>query len=73
MSDDFMYSEQANGSYKRVVNLDGVRTTICENRFEILVSPNSEVWEQVSVQLLKDWIKWRKDQAELREPRDLPE
>ena len=73
MSDDFMYADQTNGSYKRIIQLDGVRTTICENRLEIVVSPNSEVSEQVALHTLREWLRWRREQAQLREPRDLPE
>lgn len=72
MNDDFMYHEKKDGSYKSIVQLDGVRTTICTNRFEISVSPHCEVWEQHAVQQLKEWIKWRKAQEELRNAGDLP-
>lgn len=69
---DFLYAEQSDSSYQRVINLDGVRTTVCENRFEITTSRNAEVNEQVALVALKDWIKWRREQAQLREPSSLP-
>ena len=68
---DYMYVEQTEYSYQRIVNMDGVRTTVCENRFEIVTMPNAEVHEQVAMQMLKDWFRWRKVQAELREPSSL--
>jgi uncharacterized protein (DUF488 family) len=65
---DFLYVEQTEHSYQRIINLDGVRTTVCENRFEVVTMPNAEVQEQVAMQMLKDWLRWRRQQAELREP-----
>jgi len=70
---DYMYAEQTEHSYQRIINLDGVRTTICENRFEIATLPTAEVNEQVAIQTLKDWLRWRKHQAELREPSGMSE
>ena len=64
----YMYVEQTEYSYQRIINMDGVRTTVCENRFEIATLANAEVNEQVAIHALKDWLKWRKVQAELREP-----
>jgi len=69
--EDYLYYEQTNGAYKRVMHLDGVRTTVCENRFEISVQDRTEIWEQLAVQQLREWIKWRKEQEELRESRSL--
>lgn len=68
-NEDYMYIEQTERAYVKVVNLDGVKTTINENRFEICVQTNTEIWEQLAVQHLRDWIKWRKKQEELRESR----
>jgi predicted peroxiredoxin len=65
---DFLYVEQTEQSYQRIVNMDGVRTTVCENRFEIATLTNAEVNEQVAIHALKDWLKWRRYQAQLREP-----
>ena len=64
----YMYVEQTEYSYQRIINMDGVRTTVCENRFEIATLANAEVNEQVAIHALKDWLKWRKEQAQLREP-----
>ena len=56
---------------RRVVQVDGVRTTVCENRFEIVASDRSEVIEQQAVQALREWVRWRKEQ-EVRRAGDLP-
>ena len=56
---------------RRVVQVDGVRTTICENRFEISTGPRCEVIEQQAVQALREWIRWRKEE-ELRKFGDMP-
>jgi hypothetical protein len=44
----------------RVIQQDGVRTTVCENRFEVLIRDNAEVPEQQTVQALREWIRGRK-------------
>lgn len=63
MSNDFIYLQVEN--YERVVQTDGVRTTVCRNRFEIATSTGCDVWEQQAVQALREWIRWRKEE-ELR-------
>ena len=70
-NEDYMYIEQTEIAYVKVVNLDGVKTTISSNRFEISVQANTEIWEQLAVQPLRDWIRWRKEQEELRESRSV--
>jgi hypothetical protein len=55
----------AGQDYSKVVQTDGVRTTVCANRFEILTSSRAEVQEQQAMQQLREWIKWRKEK-ELR-------
>ena len=70
---DFMYVDTSKESYQKIINLDGVRTTVCENRFEVTTSPHAEINEQVAVQTLKDWLKWRRQQAQLREPSSVSE
>lgn len=60
MNDDFTYI-QAGEDYQRIVQIDGVRTTLCRNRFEIITSPGNDIWEQQAVQALREWIKWRKE------------
>jgi hypothetical protein len=51
--------------YKRVVHHDGVRTTMCRNRFEVVAVPGGEIWEQQTVQMLRDWVRWRKAQEDV--------
>ena len=48
--------------------MDGVRTTVCANRFEIATTTTCEINDQVAIHALKDWLRWRRMQAELREP-----
>ena len=64
---DFLYVDQSE-SYQRIINMDGVRTTVCANRFEIATTTTCEINDQVAIHALKDWLRWRKMQAELREP-----
>ena len=45
--------------YEKVIQQDGVRTTVCENRYEILVQPTGTVPEQQAIQQLRDWIRAR--------------
>jgi len=51
--------------YSKVIQTDGVRTTVCANRFEILTSARSEINEQQAMQQLREWVRWRKEK-ELR-------
>lgn len=60
-------------SYERVVQQDGVRTTLCRNRFEVVAVPGNDIWEQQAVQLFREWIKWRRQQEELRQSGCVPE
>jgi hypothetical protein len=69
MSDDnYQYVQLYEGSYLRIVNEDGVRTTFADNRFEVEVLPRTEINEQSVVKKFRDWIRWRKREEELREP-----
>lgn len=60
MDDDFIHIATGE-NYERITQIDGVRTTHCRNRFEIIASPTSEVSEQQAVQALRDWVRWRKE------------
>lgn len=62
MSDDDYTYFQAGEDYQRIVQIDGVRTTFCRNRFEIISTPGNDIWEQQAVQALREWIKWRKEE-----------
>lgn len=61
MEDDYTYIN-AGEDYQRVVQIDGVRTVFCRNRFEIISTPGNDIWEQQAVQALREWIKWRKEE-----------
>jgi hypothetical protein len=58
--------------YSKVIQTDGVRTTVCANRFEILTSARSEINEQQAMQQLREWVRWRKEK-ELRTAGSLSE
>ena len=58
------YIEIVTGSnYRKTVQLDGVKTTVCLNRFEILCGADSEVREHEAVQLLRQWLKHRREEV----------
>lgn len=69
MEDDFIYSE--GGGRRRITQMDGVRTTVCENRFEILALPDCDVREKQAVDALRLWIRER--HKKLRTTGDLSE
>ena len=52
--------ERNDENYQKVTQVDGIRTTICHNRFEIVCMPHGEIFEQKMVQVLKEWVRWRK-------------
>lgn len=60
--EDFVYVEAGR---QRVTQSDGVKTTVCDNRFEIVANPRSDVQEQQAVQALREWIRKRKRSDEL--------
>jgi hypothetical protein len=45
--------------YERVIQQGGIQTIVCENRFEIIANPRTEVAEYKAVQDLREWIKRR--------------
>ena len=57
-NDDYIHIK-AGPDYEKVVQSDGVRTTVCENRYEVLAQPTAEVSEQQAVQALREWIRGR--------------
>lgn len=67
MEENFVYVE---AGYKRVVQHDGVKTTIAENRFEVISTPGADINEQHVVALVREWVKWRKEQV--RDPGGVP-
>ncbi len=71
MKDDDYIMVNAGEDYSKIVQTDGVRTTVCANRFEIRTSANAEIQEQQVVQQLREWLRWRKEK-ELRESGIVP-
>ena len=65
MSDEFTDED-----YQRVVQIAGVRVTICRNRFEVVTCQDNDINEQQAVQALREWIRWRKEE-QLRRSGDL--
>lgn len=61
MSDDKYIEIRTGEDYERIVQADGVRTTVCLNRFEIIAQPTGEVNEQQAVQQLREWVRGRKE------------
>ena len=62
--DDYIHIKTGT-DYEKVVQQDGVRTTVCVNRFEIIAHPTGEINEQQAVQQLREWIRNRREK-ELR-------
>jgi hypothetical protein len=46
--------------YEKVIHREGVVTTMCANRFEVLCQPHAEVSEQQVWHLFKEWVTWRR-------------
>lgn len=67
-----MKDDQDSVDCRRVIQHNGVRTTLSINRFEVIVDNGTDVWEQTVIQSIREWIRWRRTQEELRESRDLP-
>jgi hypothetical protein len=59
MANDYYIHIRTGPDYETVVQQDGVRTTVCENRYEILVQPTGTVPEQNAIQQFRDWIRAR--------------
>jgi hypothetical protein len=68
MKDGDIHGEQEGHCVLR--HIDGVRTTVCDHRFEVIATPGCDIREQQTVQALREWIRQR--QAKLRESGDLP-
>jgi len=43
----------------KVIKKDGVCTTVCENRYEIVAQAGAEMSEQHAVQGLREWLRAR--------------
>jgi hypothetical protein len=62
MSDDFI-SVTTGKDYEKITHINGVQTTVCAHRFEILTKPTAELHEEQTMQALRDWIRWRNAQV----------
>jgi hypothetical protein len=45
--------------YEKITNINGVQTTVCANRFEILTKPTAELHEEQVLQAVREWVRWR--------------
>jgi len=45
--------------YEKITHIDGIRTTMCANRFEIVTPPTGEINEQQAIQALREWARRR--------------
>lgn len=59
--DDFVHIKVGQ-NYEKITHIDGVQTTVCANRFEVIARPTSEVQEQQVLQALRDWLRWRREE-----------
>jgi hypothetical protein len=64
MTSDNDFKVPVNEIQQRVIIMDGVRTTVCHNRFEIIVREGNVVYEQAAVTALRQWIKSRRQDEE---------
>lgn len=60
-------------NYKVLQHVAGVRVTVCENRFEVVIEPGTDAREQHVMGMVRDWIRERRQKAQLRKPGDLPD
>ena len=58
--DDFIHIKTGEG-YEKITHINGVQTTHCANRFEIVCKPTSELHEDQAVQALREWLRWRRE------------
>lgn len=60
--DDFVYIDSGE-RYERITQIDGIRTTYCANRFEIIAATNGEIQEERVIQQLREWVRWRREKG----------
>lgn len=68
-----MKAEDVPEQYKILQNVGGVRVTVCENRFEVVVEPSTDAREQHLMGMVRDWVRERRQKAQLRKPGNLPD
>ena len=61
-NDDYIEIE-VGSNYRKVTNLANVKTTVCDNRFEIVTEPGNDINEQQAVQALREWIQSRRQKV----------
>lgn len=61
-SDDYIHITTGK-DYEKITHINGVQTTHCANRFEIVAKPNADINEETALQALRDWIRWRHAQV----------
>lgn len=59
--------------YMVLQHVGGVQVTVCENRFEVLIEPGTDAKEQHLMGMVRDWVRERRQKAQLRKPGDLPD
>lgn len=58
--------------YEKITNINGVQTTHCAHRFEIVCKPTAELHEEQVLQAVREWVRWRNAQV-LQHVGDMPE
>ena len=51
------------GDYERVTNKQGVKTTVCKNRFEVVCRERAEINELEAITEFKTWLARRREDA----------
>lgn len=58
---DFIHVKTGEG-YEKITHINGVQTTHCAHRFEIVCKPTSELHEEQVLQAVREWVRWRNAQ-----------
>ena len=58
-SEDMRHEITSRYDHGKVVKKDGVCTTTCENRYELIAQAGAEISEQHAVQGLREWLRAR--------------
>ena len=57
--------------YEKITNINGVQTTVCANRLEIMCKPTAELHEEQILQAVREWVRWRNEKM-LSQSGDMP-
>ena len=60
MSDDFIHIKTGE-NYEKITHINGVQTTVCANRFEIIARPTAELHEDAVMQAVREWVRKRNE------------